>query len=569
MSRLTFPLLLLSLPVLAFSGTISGHVFMDANGDGQYQAAEPPVAGALVSDGIAITAPGADGGYQLQSPDGLQVVFVVNPSGTWPTAGFYRVLPTGAGQADFPLARQEQKLPFYFVHGTDLHIYDTAAGQMAQYVKALNELPVSLAFVVHTGDLAVDTTGCQLSEGERRLKLYRQMVSGLKTPLFNLPGNHEHAGVANAGVAPTEPDWGKGLYRRLFGPTYYAFNYAGIGFIAMDGTDVSTGKLVYGIPKECMDWLRAYLQRLDLATPLVFAIHEPFFSLGPQKAEVEQMLQGRKVIVALSGHGHEVARQPFAGGTEVEGGAVSYAWHGGPFPPNAMGYHLVKITGEGFEDAFGDWAEQYPVTVISPARATILKDQAPCEVRFLDLKNEVTSVEVSLGDTTQTVTELKPVGLSRSFTCALSFPDLADGVYDLTLTLHGQGDAMVERQPFLFLTGKEEPFEAVAPAKLNMRLYGVNAADIVRVNGEEIGKLPADAKEAQLLDLEVPARLLQRLNTVEFISAPLADGSYDDFSALYVTLTYQGKKVSDPRVIGVVLPKSDKAETRSMYFDIK
>ncbi|MBU0609674.1 MAG: hypothetical protein KKI08_17435, partial [Armatimonadetes bacterium] len=170
--RLTLPLVLMLLPALAFAGAISGHVFMDANGDGQFQAGEAPVPGALVSDGLAIVAPGADGAYQLQSPDGLQVVFVVNPSGTWPTAGFYRVLPAGAGQADFPLARQEQKTPFHFVHGTDMHIYDTCAAQMAQYVKTINELPVPVAFVVHTGDLGRDTNGSVIAEGERLLKLY-------------------------------------------------------------------------------------------------------------------------------------------------------------------------------------------------------------------------------------------------------------------------------------------------------------------------------------------------------------------------------------------------------------
>jgi hypothetical protein len=170
MRRRTLPLLLLFLPAVVSAGAISGHVFMDANGDGQFQPGELPVPGA----------------YQLQSPDGLQVVFVVNPSGTWPTAGFYRTLPTGAGQADFPLVRQEQKTPFYFVHGTDLHIYDTSAAQMARYVKTINELPVPVSFVVHTGDLGRDTNGSLLPEGERLLKVYEQMVSGLTMPLFNL-----------------------------------------------------------------------------------------------------------------------------------------------------------------------------------------------------------------------------------------------------------------------------------------------------------------------------------------------------------------------------------------------
>ncbi|MCE5237223.1 metallophosphoesterase [bacterium] len=568
MRRLTLPLLLVFLSAFVYAGTISGHVFLDANGDGQYQAGEPPAAGVLVSDGIAIVAPGADGAYQLQSPDGPQVVFVVNPTGTWPAAGFYRNVPTGAEQADFPLVRQEQKTPFYFVHGTDLHIQDSAAAQMAQYVKTLNELPVPLAFVVHTGDLAVDTTGCPLPEGERRLKLYQQMVAPLKMPLFNLPGNHEHAGAGSLDGPRTEPDWGKGIYRRLFGPMHYAFNYAGVGFIAMDGTDVSSGKVAYEIPQECMAWLKAYLPHVDMATPLVMMIHEEFFTLA-QKPEVEQLLQGRKVIMALCGHGHSLSRVPFAGGMETEGGAVSYAWHGSSFAPNAMAYHLVKITPDGFEDVMGDWAERYPVTVVSPARSATLRDEAACDVRFLDLKSEVTSVDVSLGEAKQAVTDFRPDGLTRRFSCALKLPALVDGVHDFVLTLHGPGEPMVERQPFLVLTGREEPFAATAPAKLSMMLFGVQAANLVKVNGQEIGTLPADAKERQNFSLEVPATALRRLNTVEFVSAPLAAGGYDNFSALYVTMTYQGKKVSDPRNHGVTVPKSDQAVSRSLYFDIK
>jgi len=562
-------LLLVFLPVFATAGTISGHVFLDANGDGQFQAGELPPAGALVSDGVAIIAPAADGAYQLQTPDAPQVVFVVNPSGTWAAAGFYRYLPAGAGQADFPLIRQEQKQPFLFVHGTDLHIYDNSDAPMARYVQAVNDLPGPVAFVVHTGDLAVDTTGVLPTEGERRLKHYQQMVSGLKPPLFHLPGNHEHAGTGNALASPADPDWGKGLYRRLFGPCTYAFNYAGVGFIAMDGTDVSSGKLQYGIPKECLDWLQAYLTHVDMATPLVMMIHEEFFSLGPQKTQVEQMLQGRKVIMALSGHGHSLSRAPFAGGTETEGGAVSYAWHGGPFGPNPMAYHLVRIVGNAFEDIYGDWAERYPVTVTKPPREAILKDQLHLEARFLDLKNEVTTVDVSFAGAKTTVTTLQPLGLGRAFTCDLPLPALTDGVYDLVLTLHGAGDPMVEHQPYVVLAGTEAPFTAAGPARLKLLTYNVNAADLVKVNGQEIGQLPADAKSGQGAEFEIPTTLLKRLNTVEFVSAPLPGGGCDDFWVGNVSISHQGKTVRDPRMTGVAVPKSPQPTSRAMYFDLQ
>jgi len=560
---------LMFLPSFIWAGLISGHVFIDANGDGQYQPGETPVPEALVSDGLTIVAPQSNGAYQLQAPEGLQVVFLINPSGTWPTAGFYRIMPTGEGQADFPLRQEEQRNPFYFVHGTDLHIYDTCAAQMAQYVKTLNELPVPLAFVIHTGDLVRDAARTTIAEGERLLKLYQQMTAGIKAPLFNLPGNHEHAGMANPDVPPTDPDRGKSLYRRLLGPCYYAFNYGGVGFIALDGTDISSGRIVYRIPQECMNWLHAYLSHLSPSVPLVFAIHEPLFSMPEQKAEIEQLLAGRKTLLAISGHGHSLRREPFAGGWETEGGIVGYAWHGSGYGPNAIAYHLVKITEDGFEDAMGDWAEKYPVTVASPARTQILSGEAACEIRFLDLKNEVNAVEIRLGSAQRTITQFQPSGLARAFSCVLQFPDITDGVYELTMILHGVGEPMIERQPFVVLTGKEEPFTAEGPAQLSMRLYGVQAAHIIKVNGQELARLPADAQEQQLFRVNIPAALLKRLNVVEFVSVPLANGRYDGFEMRYVTMTYQGRSLHDPRLNNILIPASDKPQSRVMYFDIK
>ncbi|MEN6545182.1 MAG: metallophosphoesterase N-terminal domain-containing protein, partial [Armatimonadia bacterium] len=120
-----------------WAGTVTGRVFVDLNGDGTYQTGEAGVAGVLVSDGATLVRTAADGVYRLDTPDGEQVVFVENPAGTWATKGFYRNVKVGPAEADFPLVRQEQKAPFYFVQGTDLHIRPGVEPQMAQYVAAV------------------------------------------------------------------------------------------------------------------------------------------------------------------------------------------------------------------------------------------------------------------------------------------------------------------------------------------------------------------------------------------------------------------------------------------------
>lgn len=561
------PLLALLIASISSAGTITGRVFVDANGDGQYQPSEAPVT-AFLSDGVTIEASGADGSYALQAPDGPQIVFVVNPSGTWPQNGFYRHVPTGAGTADFPLVRQDQPLPFYFLQATDLHVIDTCAPYMQQYVQTVNTLPLPLAFVVHTGDLVRDTNTVPVAESERLFKLYQQMVSGIQPPLLNVPGNHEHAGVSLQDVPADTPGRGKALYRQYFGPMYYAFNYAGVHFIALDGTDLSSGALRYGIPRECLQWFESYLQKLDPSEPLVILIHEPISTL-PQRAQVAKLLEGRNFLVALSGHGHGISNWKLAGGVEIMAGTTSYAWHDALAGPNAQGYHLVKISADGFESAFGDWAERYPVTVATPVRNSIITEPTEAQIKFLDLKNEVTSAEISLGQSRTVVQEFPAEGLYRTFSAVLDPMDLPDGVHELQITLQGRGEPMVERQPFLVMAGHPEPFAAKSPATLRMRLHGVHAANVVKLNGQTLGAMPADAKERQFIEFPVPAELLKRLNVVELTSAPLADGTgCDDFRTYFVSLVYEGKTAMDPRSPSIGVSKSPEPATATAYIDL-
>ncbi|MGE5532553.1 MAG: metallophosphoesterase [Bacteroidota bacterium] len=571
MFRKLLPLLLLPLCCAACAGTVTGHVFLDANNDGQFQPGEPPVAGVLISDGLTIAATGPDGAYQLTVPEGDQVIFLDNPKGTWPTKGFYRNVKAGAAQADFPLRRQEQKLPFYFVQGTDLHTRPDIADQMAQYVQAINTLPVPLAFVVHTGDLVNDSNPMTVDAARGAFAAYQQMVAPLQAPLLNLPGNHEHVAALRKDTSPDTPGFGKGLYREMLGPMYYAFTYAGVHFIALDGTQLSPGKVEYITPQPCLDWLRSYLDRVDKSEPLVLLIHEPLGPSPVEKARIEPILAGRKVLLTLSGHWHTVARSTLAGAPEIVAGSTSYPWHGGPFPPNPQGYNLVKITGDGFESAMGDWAQQYPVTVLSPARSAILKDSVKVDAQFLDLPTEVTSAEVAVGSASRTITTFGVDGLCRTLQCELPLTGLCDGFHDLTITLRGKGEPCVERQPFLVLSGIQEPFTATTPATFRIRLRNINAANIIKLNGEELCRMQPEKGLDQTLSVPLPAEKLRRLNVIELVSAPLPDGSgYDNFTYDLTSILYDGKVCRDYRLYtaGGTIRQSATAATNALYYDI-
>jgi hypothetical protein len=523
--------------VPCFGGTVTGRVFVDGNGDGVWQAADTPCAGILVSDGQTLVTTTADGTYALATPDGPQVVFVENPAQTWPSQGFWRHLGTGAGSADFPLRRQEQKVPFIFVQGTDMHVRADTAELMGRYTAAVNGLPYPLAFVVHTGDLVVDVAGTTAGPARALFTAYQAQVAALKAPPLNVPGNHEHVSWYMEAFDVAAPGVGKGLYREVFGPTHYAFTYAGVRFVALDGTDLKDGKLAYSMPAACVAWLKAYLAGVPAADRLVLLCHEPLFSL-PQKAELETI-----------GHWHSVSRNTFAGAPEIVGGATSYAWHGGPTPPSdAKAYHVVRIAESGFDSAFGDWAEKYPVTIGAPSYWGALSGKVEVKVQVLDPNAEVRNGQVRLAAASAELGPFAPEGLYRTAAAALDVTAVEDGIYDFCVSLHGTGEPFVEKQARLVRNGREASFAAAGPAALTMKLNKVNAANPIQVNGEQVGTTPADAAPGQAFSVAVPAALLRRLNRIEFQSALLADGkTYDDFSAEQLTLEYGGKPYRDPR----------------------
>ena len=109
-TRLTRVVAVLALAAPLSAATSTGRVFIDANGDAAWQQGEETLSGAFVSDGTALVSTSSEGTYSLDTQS--DTLFIVNPTGTWPAAGFWRHIGATTTSADFPLLRQEQKLPF-------------------------------------------------------------------------------------------------------------------------------------------------------------------------------------------------------------------------------------------------------------------------------------------------------------------------------------------------------------------------------------------------------------------------------------------------------------------------
>ena len=365
-------------PRQAVADAIAGRVYLDANGNGQCEPGERGLAGCVVSDGVNLVATDAEGRYRLSIAAGPATVFVVNAQGTWPTGKWWITLPAGHGDAaaDFGLAEQRQDQPVCFVHGTDAHVSEKAIGQYDQYVAHVNHLPLPVAFVVHTGDLVIDTLAATLEQSNALYTLYEKHTAALRWPLRHTIGNHEHAGLSRKDVPTDQPDRGKGMYLRRLGPTSYAFRYGPYHFVALDATtiDVQDKKGYHdALTATSAAWAEKYLAHVGPQEPIVLMVHQP---LGEKRAPEQQLLEAlenKKLLLTICGHGHGRSEHPWGKAPMVMGGAVSHTWHGFlPGSPDPFGYVVYRLEGARIERVYLNWDTPRSFDLTAPTNSQLL-----------------------------------------------------------------------------------------------------------------------------------------------------------------------------------------------------
>lgn len=543
----------------AFAGTISGRVFLDANGNGTFDAGEKGVAGCVVSDERASARSDEEGRYQLTLPAGPTAVFVVNAPGTWPAARWWNYVADGNADAtvDFPLRAQEQSGPLYFVQGTDPHIQTNAVPMYRRYVEHVNALPVPVKFVVHTGDLVIDSATTTMERARELFSLYEDESKALKPPLFNVMGNHDNAGVTNLKLKGDEPGFGKALYRQRLGPVTYAFRYGPYHFIALDGTMIKERTLAYGLTQESADWAIRYLAGVKRDEPVVLFIHEPMFpevggvrqpdtpKTRPHEARLRAALQGKKLMMTLAGHVHTRQETTWAGAPHILGGAISYAWHGiMPYPPTPRAYVLFRLEGGREEHVYLDWAEERSVDIATPVFTDLVRGRQKISGIVADFNAEITAVECALGGQTASAKISRRGNLATAFEATLDTLKLSDGAYDLLVTARASDRKWIERHPAIVVNGKPAEFTATSGAKLTFRIEGKLAAEPqVSCNGQPLAIAAATATEIRC---DVPAAQLRRLNEIVIRAGPSPD-SKKAVVIKSVALDYEGKRCRDIR----------------------
>ncbi len=372
---------------------VAGMVFEDRDGSGAASAANPGLAGVLVSNGREVAVTGADGRYTLPLPNEA-TIFVVKPAGFMPPLEpqtnlprFYRhyypkgsppelnltfegLAPTGPlpASVDFALRRQDEPSAFDVVMVTDPQ---PETGAEVDFVREdlLQALAgVDAKFGLTAGDIMFDD-----------LSLYPRsnaIFGTIGLPWWNIGGNHD------LNLEAPDRRYSRETFKRVFGPNYYAFFYAKTLFLMLDdvnymgpdpakrrGADKYEGRL----DEAQLEFVRNVIAHTPDETLIVAVMHipirtflgdEPYQNLQNREAFFS-LFEGRRFTVSFAGHTHTTEHHYFGPADGWKGAephhqhiltTLSGSWWSGPFDHRGVpsadsrdgapnGFHILSVDG--------------------------------------------------------------------------------------------------------------------------------------------------------------------------------------------------------------------------------
>jgi 3',5'-cyclic AMP phosphodiesterase CpdA len=279
--------------------TLGGLVFVDSNENGIRDADERGLSGVAVSDQRAVVITDDQGRFRLEHDgDETGLLFVSVPDGFRSVGSFWAKTLDGARFALAPVRNQDE---FTFVHASDLHISPDSLGR-AQRFRAMSE-QVKPAFVIVTGDLVKDALRVSETEARSYYDLFAAERREFKSPVFTVPGNHEVFGIETAlsHVDPKHPMFGRGMYRKYFGPDYYSFTYGGVHFVGLNTVDIH-GQWYYGhVDDRQLAWLQRDIATIPADMPVVTFDHIPFYTTMDQIGGFNDSATAAATVITIDG----------------------------------------------------------------------------------------------------------------------------------------------------------------------------------------------------------------------------------------------------------------------------
>ncbi|MBX7134815.1 MAG: calcineurin-like phosphoesterase family protein [Fimbriimonadaceae bacterium] len=320
-----------------------GVVFHDRIGIGKRSPGDRGVEGVCVSNGREVVKTDRNGKWRLPV-DEDSILFVIKPSG-WkvpvgpsrlphfyyvhkpkgsPETKYAGVMPTGElpTSIDFPLQPQQESSRFRMVLFGDPQPrnqkeVDYIAHDVVEQV-ARDAAAMDAKFGLSLGDEMFDV-----------LSLYDSLNGAIGTiglPWYNTVGNHD------LNYDSPDNDLSTETFQRVFGPTYYAFDYGQVHFIVLNDV-MYHGQQVGGYHGELttvqLEFVKNDLAHVPKDRLVVIALHIPLIDVKNREA-LYRLIEDRPFTLSFSAHTHVQANYFL---TEKDG------WKG-----NAPHHHLNHAT---------------------------------------------------------------------------------------------------------------------------------------------------------------------------------------------------------------------------------
>lgn len=550
--------------------TAEGVVFWDQNGNGEQDPRETGAAGIRLNALHRATVTDENGQYSIRSDQPFVTVSVSFPSGTWPTAGWFRRM-TQERQAnvDFGLRRDAQELPFVFVHFTDPH--DQHPITMPKVREECEGLPLEPRFYICTGDMrSGEPTVRNVPDLEESYGAIGRNFEAFGAPLFMVPGNHDTVGFAWSARPPVteeeanHPLFGDRCWERYVCPGHWSFSYGGVHFIGVQYAEYVEGKWD-DLSPETLRWIKDDLGAVPAGERSILCAHRP--GLG-------QVVVDLGMTLGLFGDSHTEGQYCAPGSEEPM------------FPPNVlvgglcqtgrwgqrrymaqdgrpMGYRIIVVEQDRVDTFYRAFDEPHTIMVNRPRRFAAIKGLHVLVVRgqFFDPHGTVSDVRVALADR-QCEAAVVRRRLWGDFEATVDLGRLAEGFYDLTVTTVSPEGSYTLAEPYLLLTGRRAGFSAEGPATLTGQVRRLNRPCMLLVNGKPAGLVrPED--QSKTFSVEVPAGSLDRLNRVSLMPENGADPVLTD-----VRLQYDGRQFVDQHRVFAWGFDSSLRAGRALYFDL-
>jgi len=253
-----------------------------------------------------------------------------------------------------------------FVFMTDIHLMynkNADAGFNQALSVAINLNP---DFILTGGDLVSDALEQPFSRADSLYQLYDSVISEFDIPVYNTLGNHEVFGwYKKSGIDRSHEEFGKKMFQKRIGKTYYTFMHNGWCFIILDSVEeLVEGNGYYGrISNEQIEWLKNVLVKTDTNTPLVVAAHIPFVTLQTQltqgsttanskslvienSKDVYELFKHHNLKLVLQGHLHIFEDLSIYNTRFITGGAVCGAWWNGAYQGTEEGFVKIDISND-------------------------------------------------------------------------------------------------------------------------------------------------------------------------------------------------------------------------------